>query len=191
LRIELQRVHQRTALGVNEHPDRLQAIAGCSYLLQFQHIPSPASLALRVPSRKQARRLASGKPVFQGGICDQHIRNPHASVDLLSRRTDRSAELTELVRDHEQELLARLTPLVRRQSVTLDLRRVRCIDAAGVAALLALYTSARAAGHCFSVTNPAPRVAEVLALVGLERILLSHNAPRKPHSGQRFQLHAA
>jgi anti-anti-sigma factor len=100
-------------------------------------------------------------------------------------------ELTELVRNHEQSMLARLTPLVRRQSVTLDLGSVQRIDAAGVAALLSLYSSARAAGHCFRVANPAPRVAEVLALVGLERILLSHNAPRKPHSGRRFQLHAA
>jgi anti-anti-sigma factor len=100
------------------------------------------------------------------------------------------AELSELVLGREQALLARLTPLVRRQSVTLDLRRVQRIDAAGVAALLALYSSARASRHRFRVTNPSPRVAEVLDLVGVKRILLFHHAIRKPHSGLRF-LHRA
>ena len=116
---------------------------------------------------------------------------PMQTTNFSAGELTEAPELTELVRGHEQGLLARLTPLLRRRSVTLDLGSVRRIDAAGVATLLALYTSARAAGHCFRVTNLAPRVAEVLALVGLERILLSRSAARKPHSGQRFQLHAA
>jgi len=116
---------------------------------------------------------------------------PMQTASFSTHELTEVPELTELVRGHEEGLLARLTSLVCRQSVTLDLGSVRRIDAAGVATLLALYTSARAAGHCFRVTNLAPRVAEVLALVGLERILLSRSAARKPHSGQRFQLHAA
>jgi hypothetical protein len=54
LRIELQRVHERTAQGANGHPERLQGIERCFYLLQFQHIPSAAALALQLPSGKQA-----------------------------------------------------------------------------------------------------------------------------------------
>jgi anti-anti-sigma factor len=97
------------------------------------------------------------------------------------------ADLTELVLGREEGLLAWLIPLVRRESVTLDLGSVKRIDAAGIAALLSLYSSARKARHRFSVSNLSPRVAEVLSLVGVERILLFHRAVRKPHSNQRFE----
>jgi anti-anti-sigma factor len=100
-------------------------------------------------------------------------------------------ELAELVRGSEQGLLARLTPLVRRQSVTLDLSSVERIDAAGISSLISLYVSAYEAGHRFTVANPSPRVAEILALVGVERILLSHNAVTNSHSGLRLVRHAA
>ena len=90
-------------------------------------------------------------------------------------------ELTELVRGNERGLLTRLIPLVRRQSVILDLGRVQRIDAAGVAALISLHASAYEAGHCFSVVNTTPRVAEILSLVGLERILVSRNTVEKSH----------
>jgi anti-anti-sigma factor len=96
-------------------------------------------------------------------------------------------ELTELILGNEQSLLARLTPLVRRHSVTLDLSRVQRIDAGGVTALVSLYASAREAGHCFTVANLSPHVAETLRLVGLKRILLSHIAVRKPYSGIRIE----
>lgn len=102
-----------------------------------------------------------------------------------------STDLTELVRGQEQDVLDRLTPLVRRQSVTLDLSRVQRIDAAGIAALISLHASAYEAGHCFTVVNPNPHVAEILSLVGLERILLSRNAGRKSYSGPCFERPAA
>ena len=89
---------------------------------------------------------------------------------------------TELVRGTEDALLARLGPLVRRQSVTLDMSSVQRIDAAGIAALIALYAGARDAGQCFNVVNPSPHVAEILALVGLERFLVSQNVVDKSHS---------
>lgn len=63
-------------------------------------------------------------------------------------------------------------PVVERQSVLLDLESVERIDAAGVAALLALYCDARRAGHSFTVRHPRRHVREVLSLVGLERILV-------------------
>jgi anti-anti-sigma factor len=102
-----------------------------------------------------------------------------------------AGDVTELVRGHEQELLARLSPLVRRQSVTLDLSAVRRMDAAGIAALISLYANARAAGYAFNVVNPSPRVAEILALVGLEPILLSHIAKIKSQSAVHFEQSAA
>jgi anti-anti-sigma factor len=101
------------------------------------------------------------------------------------------AEAIELVRGREKELLAWLFPVVRRQSVTLDLGRVRRIDAAGISALLSLYSSARQSGHRFGVANLSPRVAEVLKLVGLERILIFHRAAWKSDSGQHQEQTAA
>ncbi len=100
-------------------------------------------------------------------------------------------ELTELVRGQEQDVLARLAPLVRQQSVTLDLGLVQRIDAAGIAALISLHASAYESGHCFNVVNPTPHVAEILRLVGLDRILLSQNAVTRSHSGPCLECPAA
>jgi anti-anti-sigma factor len=116
------------------------------------------------------------------------ISNPMGmTIVSASEQTD----LTELILGREEGLLAWLNPLVRRESVTLDLGSVKRIDAAGIAALLSLYSSARKARHRFTVSNLSPRVAEVLSLVGLERILLFHHGVRKPYSGQRFERTAA
>lgn len=82
----------------------------------------------------------------------------------------------ELVRGQEQILLEQLTPLVRQQDVSLDLRRLERIDAAGIAALISLYACAQSAGHDFTISNASPRIEEILALVGLHHILMSHNA---------------
>ena len=101
------------------------------------------------------------------------------------------ANVAELVRGSEQSLLAWLSPLARQQSVTLDLRSVERIDAAGIAALISLYRTASEAGHCFTVINPSPHVAEILALVGLDRVLLSQPALWNGNSGQCFEPTAA
>ena len=100
-------------------------------------------------------------------------------------------ELTELVRGCDRKFLEQMTPLVRRGSMTLDLRRVERIDAAGIAVLISLYGAARDAGHDFRVANASARVEEILKLVGLDRILLSQNAVCKSHSGNCFVCPAA
>jgi anti-anti-sigma regulatory factor len=100
-------------------------------------------------------------------------------------------ELTELVRGNEQSFLAQFAPLVRRQHVTLDLGRVQRIDAAGIAALISLHAGAYESEHCFNVVNPTPHVAEILSLVGLERILLSHITDERPQSDSRQERPAA
>jgi anti-anti-sigma factor len=100
-------------------------------------------------------------------------------------------ELSELVRGCDRCLIEQIAPLVRLQSVSLDLKRVERIDAAGISALIWLYRSAREAGHNFSVSNASPHVTEILKLVGLDRILLSHNANQTSHSGLRMEQDAA
>ena len=101
------------------------------------------------------------------------------------------SELTELVRGNEQRLLDRLAPLVRRQCVSLDLGSVERIDAAGIAALISLYGSARETGHLFNVLNASPRVAQILSLVGLDRLLLSENVVHSSHCTPRLARYAA
>ena len=81
--------------------------------------------------------------------------------------------LHELVRGQEQRLLKDLEPVVRQQSVTLDMRHIERIDAAGIAALISLYGAAHMAGHEFAIMNASHRVVEILELVGLDRILIS------------------
>jgi anti-anti-sigma factor len=112
------------------------------------------------------------------------IPNPvDPAIFPAPERTDRTeqTDLAELVRGNEQGLLARLSPLVRSQCIMLDLGTVERIDAGGIAVLISLHASAHEAGHCFTVVNPSPHVAEILSLVGLDRILVSHNAVKKSH----------
>ncbi len=98
---------------------------------------------------------------------------------------------TQLVRGQDLWLLERLMPLIRRQCVTLDLGSVERIDAAGIAALISLYSCARESGHRFAVSHASPRVAEILSLVGLDRILLSQSAVQASPSSQRLECTAA
>lgn len=83
-----------------------------------------------------------------------------------------TGEQVELVRGTEQGLLARLAPLVQRESVSLDMSAVDRIDAAGLAALITLYCDACKSGHRFTVARPRRHVREILSLVGLDRILI-------------------
>ncbi len=101
------------------------------------------------------------------------------------------SDLHELVRGQEQALVERLTPVVARQSTTLDLSHVERIDAAGIAALISLYGCAQRAGHQFNVMNASQRVAEILAIVGLDRILQSRNANTHPQPEPQFARSAA
>lgn len=84
------------------------------------------------------------------------------------------AGMSELVRGSEAMLVAKLAPMVRQEDVALDLAPVRRIDAAGIAALISLYHCAYENGHIFSVYNVLQRIDEILRLVGLEDILVSH-----------------
>lgn len=85
-------------------------------------------------------------------------------------------DMHELIRGQEQRLLERIAPLTREHNVWLDLHGVDRIDAAGIAALIALYTCAHNAGHNLLVINASPRVAEILSLVGLDRVLFGSDA---------------
>jgi anti-anti-sigma factor len=87
-----------------------------------------------------------------------------------------AGEITELVRGNENALLERFMPIVRRQCVTLNLEAVTRIDAAGLAALITVYCTARESGHDFTILNPSSHVAEILAVVGLDKILVAQNA---------------
>ena len=94
-----------------------------------------------------------------------------------------SGNFHELVRGQEHRLLNQLEPIVRQHSVTLDMRQIERIDAAGIAALISLYGAAHAAGHEFTIINASHRVDEILQIVGLDRILISravNPCPQEP-----------
>ncbi|HUY95899.1 MAG TPA: STAS domain-containing protein [Terracidiphilus sp.] len=95
------------------------------------------------------------------------------------------AGFTELVRGTEERLVTLLAPLVQRQSVALDFGKIERIDAAGIAALITLYTDAIHSGHSFTVCNLSAHVAEILSVVGLAPILIARNtAPALDNPGR-------
>ncbi len=94
------------------------------------------------------------------------------NISRLNSTTQIVVGVHELIRGKEQEILDRLQPLVLGRSVRLDLSAMERIDAAGLAALVSLYCTASKAGHEFAVINPPRQVARILAIVGLDRILL-------------------
>lgn len=96
--------------------------------------------------------------------------------NVINRTITVQGNLHELVRGEEQRLVSQLQPVVRAQSVTLDIRNIERIDAAGIAVLISLYGEAHLSGHEFAIINASPRVVEILELVGLDRILISHEA---------------
>ncbi len=100
-------------------------------------------------------------------------------------------QMTELVRGDEQCLIQRVAPLLREKDVVLDLNRIERIDAAGIAALISLYSMARNHGHAFSIKCVSPRVAEMLSLVHLDAILISHNAVFASQCEAAFERPAA
>jgi anti-anti-sigma factor len=81
--------------------------------------------------------------------------------------------LTELVRGSEGHVYDCVAPLVRSGDVVLDCSAIERIDAAGIATLISLYGTARDAGNNFAVSNLRAHVAEILALVGLDRVLVA------------------
>jgi anti-anti-sigma factor len=84
----------------------------------------------------------------------------------------------ELVLETEAQIVSKLLPRVRFESVALNLSRVERMDAAGIAALLTLYCAAAEAGTDFSVIAPSPHVLETLRIVGLESVLVAGSRPR-------------
>ncbi len=98
--------------------------------------------------------------------------------------------ITELVRGTDQRLVALFAPLVQRQNIALDLGKIERIDAAGIAALITLYTDAQHAGQTFAVCNLSAHVAEILGLVGLAHILVTQDAALT-HSSARHCACAA
>jgi anti-anti-sigma factor len=93
----------------------------------------------------------------------------------------------ELVRGQEHALLERMRPLAREQNLTLDLRKVQRIDAAGLAALITLYCDACKAGYQFRISNPSHHVAELLSLVRLDGLLAPQTADGFAVAGLQLQ----
>jgi anti-anti-sigma factor len=93
------------------------------------------------------------------------------AIEYSTPQTVFIADMAELVKGQENTLVERVIPLVRNHSVRLDLRRVERIDAAGITALITLYRAAHDAGHEFTIARAAPRVKEILDLVGLLHLL--------------------
>lgn len=102
------------------------------------------------------------------------------------------AEITELVRGTDHLLVARIAPMVQQCDVAVDFSHIRRIDAAGIAALITLFHCARQSGHTFAVCHVAPRIDEILRLVGLEDILVCHEiAENRPDMDACFEHPAA
>jgi anti-anti-sigma factor len=101
------------------------------------------------------------------------------------------SSVSELVRGQEEQFLEELQPIVSSRSVRLDLSRIERIDAAGLAALISVYCDACKAGHKFTVANPSRHVAEILSIVGLNKILNPQPQAQPPFGNAQLQETAA
>lgn len=148
------------------------------FLRYFEDIPQRTALALDVhiprAERKRSQTGSAAERRFRGRFDMNAIIDSHSIVESPNSIVPEG--IRSLVRGAETELLEQMMPVVRRQSVRLDLSRVERIDAAGIAALISLYRAACEAGRCFGVTNPTPHVREVLRLVGVDRFLMNESS---------------
>lgn len=99
--------------------------------------------------------------------------------------------MKELVRGQEQRFLDELAPMIVRESVVLDFGSVERVDAAGLAALITLYTDACKAGHTLTVSQPSRHVREIFQLVGLDRILMARSEAAGDFASMQLQETAA
>lgn len=100
-------------------------------------------------------------------------------------------DATEVVRGLDRKFVEQLSPLVRSGSVRLNLSSVERIDAAGVAALITLYCDACKAGHTFTLSGARRHVREILALVGLDRLLITPPEAESSFADAQLQESAA
>jgi anti-anti-sigma factor len=119
-------------------------------------------------------------------MCISNCNSPTAEYERYV-----PGEITELVRGNDKLILEKFIPLVCRQNVVLDLRTITRIDAAGLTALIRLYCAAREAGQSFTIGNPSAHVAEILRIVGLDRVLVSDQPGNVPAFHARLQETAA
>jgi anti-anti-sigma regulatory factor len=164
--------------------------------LQIQHIPPARRLVVL------ARRMQQGRlKLLTRRLADSFERvkaTPQVAQKEIPMNDPRFQtaihfviDTTELVRGYEEQFLEQLAPLVCGQSVTLDLRKVTRVDAAGLAALITLYCDACKAGHKFRISNPSHHVAELLALVRLDRLLVTGLEDEHGCTGLELQESAA
>ena len=84
------------------------------------------------------------------------VVTPDGELDLFS-----AAELTQALRAHERSA----------PRLVLDLSRLRFLDSAGLALLIAQHRRAKAAGTQFAIANARGEVRRALAISGLDRVL--------------------
>jgi anti-anti-sigma factor len=77
-----------------------------------------------------------------------------------------------LVRGGEKDLFSQALPALDHGDVTLDMREVELIDAAGLGMLVILHHAAKQAGSRLAIANPRPRIHELLQLTRLDSILM-------------------
>jgi anti-anti-sigma factor len=112
--------------------------------------------------------------------------------DLRLNTTVRVAsETTEIVRGQEDKFLGQFEPMVRTHSIELDMSPVERIDAAGIALLIRLYCDAVQAGRRFTILNPRPHVLEIMAIVGIDRVLMAASSEGARGTALGMELSAA
>ena len=86
------------------------------------------------------------------------VVTPDGELDLFT-----AAELTQALREHERSA----------RRLVLDLSKLRFLDSAGLALLIAQHRRAQHDGTQFAIANPTGEVRRVLAISGLDRVLSS------------------
>jgi RNA polymerase sigma-B factor len=157
---------ERRLLGLRFYSDRTQAEIGAELGISQMHVSRLLSRAL---AWLREGMLSDTVPPWPGGEAELNDERLGVTLEVAPSGVLTVRVAGEVDRDNVGYLRRRLIAAVgsAAQTVVIDLSQVPLLDAAGVAALLAVHESARAQGVAVGVTGLQPHVRRIAVVAGL------------------------
>ncbi len=160
---------ERRLLTLRFYGNRSQAEIAADLGMSQMHVSRLLSRAL---GRLREAMLTDGVPRWSAGEADTRL---DVTTTVTAAGAVRVRITGEVDRDNAHELREAMLSALRRvgpgRAVLVDLARVPLLDAAGVAALVAVHEAARVRDVTVTVTGLQPHVRRIVAVSGLRSLL--------------------